>query len=528
MRFIPCSPQCERVKYRMRFDLANLPTDPALLHQLVRDMAGRLANRDTEIERLQLIIRQFQRAQFGRRSEHLSDDQIALGLDDLNADLGAAVARNPPPEESGTSAPVTPARRQELPAHLPREEQKIDVSGNTCVCCGGALHAIGETVCEMLDWVPAQLRVLKIRRPKYGCRGCNTVHQAPALPRPISGGLPTAALLAQVLTAKYCDHTPLYRQSQIFARHGVELERSTLAGWVGGACWWLDALYAKLCENIFASEHLFADDTPVPVLDPGRGRTKTGRLWVYARDDRRWCGPAPPAAVYVFAPDRTAQRPVAHLRDFRGVLQVDGYAGFEQLTRSGRIILAACWAHTRRKFYEIAEATASPIALEALRQIGELYRIEEKISGQAPERRCEVRQAESKPLVHQLKIWLDRELMRLPERNPVADAIRYALSRWTQLCRFLEDGRIELDTNPVERAIRPVALGRKNHLFAGSDGGGARWATICSLVETCKLNDVEPYAYLKDVLERMVEGFPANRLHELLPWAWKAYATTAT
>jgi transposase len=328
----------------MRLDLENLPTDQALLHHLVRDMAGRLAQRDDEVERLRLIIRKLQRTQFGARSEKLSADQLALGLEDLDTDLGAAVARAP---ESAPTEPLieAPPRRKPLPDHLPRQDKRVDIDTTVCECCGGELHAIGESVSEMLDWVPAQVRVLKITRPKYGCRKCHTAHQAPAPPRAIAGGLATPALLAQVLIAKYCDHTPLYRQSQIFARHGVELERSTLAGWVGGACWWLDTLHEALCANVFASEHLFADDTPVPVLDPGRGRTKTGRLWVYARDDRRWAGPAPPAAVYIFAPDRRAERPVAHLQHFKGVLQVDGYAGFEQLTRRGQVTLAACWAH---------------------------------------------------------------------------------------------------------------------------------------------------------------------------------------
>ena len=508
----------------MRLDLANLPTEPALLQHLVRDLASRLDDRHTEIERLQQIIRKLQRTQFGVRSERLSPDQLALALEDLAADLAAVMAPASPPIEARTEARP---RRQPLPAHLPRDEQCVDIETPVCACCGGELHAIGESVSELLDWVPAQVRVRRIRRPKYGCRSCQTIHQAPAPARAIAGGLATPALLAQVLIAKYCDHTPLYRQAQIFARHGVELERSTLAGWVGGACWWLDALHAQLCANVFASEHLFADDTPMPVLDPGRGRTKTGRLWVYARDDRRWAGPAPPAAVYLFAPDRKALRPAAHLADFKGVLQVDGYAGFERLTRGGHVTLAACWAHTRRKFYDVAEATASPIAAEAVRRIGELYRIEAQVSGQSAAQRAAVRGVDSAPLVRTLKTWLDQQLMLVPERGPLAEAIRYALGHWTQLTRFLDDGRIELDTNPVERAIRPVALGRKNHLFAGSDGGGARWATVCSLIETCKLNDVEPYAYLKDVLERMVEGYPANRLAELMPWAWKAYATSA-
>ncbi|MBM3564472.1 MAG: IS66 family transposase, partial [Alphaproteobacteria bacterium] len=375
---------------------------------------------------------------------------------------------------------------------------------------------------EMLDWVPAQLRVVRIARPKYACRACGTIAQAPAPERPIAGGLATPALLAQVLISKYCDHTPLYRQSQIFARHGVDLARSTLAGWVGGACWWLEALHDRLCKNVFASNHLFADDTPIPVLDPGRGRTKTGRLWVYAREQRSWGGPEPPAAIYLYAPDRKAERPASHLGSFKGLLHVDGYAGFERLTTSGDIVLAACWAHTRRKFYEVAEATGSPIASEALRRIGELYAFEARVRGLSSAHRLAERRSFSRPIIEALREWLEAQLSQISGRSTLAEAIRYALSRWEGLTRFLYDGRIELDTNPVERAIRPVALGRKNHLFAGSDGGGGRWSVVCSLIETAKLNDVEPYAYLVDVLQRMVDGHPVNRLDELLPWAWKS------
>ena len=502
----------------MQLDLDNLPSDTALLHSLVRDMAAAVESRDGEIERLQAIIKKFQRAQFGRRSERLDPDQFALGLEDLDADIAHVEASRPAPKDAAREQP----RRKPLPDHLPREEVLLDIACEVCACCGGALHAIGESVSEMLDWVPAQLRVVRIRRPKYGCRVCGTMHQAAAPERPIAGGLATPALLAQVLVAKYCDHTPLYRQSQILARHGVEIDRSTLAGWVGGACWWLDALHERLCRNVFASDHLFADDTPVPVLDPGRGRTKTGRLWVYARDQRPWGGPAPPAAVYLFAPDRKAERPAAHLEDFKGILHVDGYAGFEKLTGNGDIVLAACWAHTRRKFYEVAEATGSPIAAEALRRIGELYAVEAEARGLSPAHRLAARRSFSKPIIDSLRAWLDTQLARVPGRSTLAEAIRYALSRWEGLTRFLKDGRIELDTNPVERAIRPVALGRKNHLFAGSDGGGRRWATVCSLIETAKMNGVEPYAYLKDVLQRMVDGHTVNRLDELLPWVWKA------
>ena len=501
----------------MRLDLENLPSDPALLHRLVRDMAAVVAQREGEIERLQTIIKTLQRGQFGRSSERLDPDQLALALEDLDADIGRVEARTP----VNIEAPSAPARRKPLPEHLPREDRLLDVEAAVCRC-GGALHSIGESVSEQLDWVPACLRVLRVTRPKYACRACNSVVQASAPERPIAGGLATPGLLAHVLVSKYCDHTPLYRQAQIFARHGVELPRSTLAGWVGGACWWLEALHERLTKAILASDHLFADDTPVPVLDPGRGRTKTGRLWVYARDQRGWSGPEPPAALYVFAPDRKAERPAAHLQRFKGVLHVDGYAGFERLTAGGDIVLAACWAHARRKFYDVAQAEDTPLAHEALARIAALYAVEAEVRGQSPAHRLAARRDASKPLVDALKAWMEAQLPLLPGRGKLAEAMRYALSRWTGLTRFLRDGRVELDTNPVERAIRPVALGRKNHLFAGSDGGGERWAVVASLIQTCKLNSVEPYAYLADVLARMCDGHPVNRLDELLPWAWKS------
>jgi hypothetical protein len=255
------------------------------------------------------------------------------------------------------------------------------------------------------------------------------------------------------------------------------------------------------------------------VLDPGRGRTRTGRLWVYARDDRPWNGPDPPAAIYLYSPDRKAERPAAHLAKFKGVVQVDGYPGFDRL--GANIRLAACWAHARRKFYEIHQATASPIAAEALRRIAELYAIETAIRVQTATERQGMRQSRSVPLVMAMKSWLQLQFAQIPPRGALADAIRYALSRWDALCCFLSDGRIELDTNTVERAIRPVALGRKNHLFAGSDGGARRWATVCSLITTAKLNGVEPFAYLEDVLERMSNGHPMSRLDDLLPWNWR-------
>jgi transposase len=509
----------------VNLDLTALPIDVDALHRLVRELATQAADDRTEltqaraeVERLRLIIQRLQRTQFGRRSERLGSDQLMLGFEDLDADIARAQAHSAVAVDDADLEPAS--RRQTLPDDLSREDITFDIDGHVCPCCGGALHAIGENVSEMLDFVPARLRVLRIRRPKYGCRGCGMIHQAPAPERPIAKGMASAGLLAHVLVSKYCDHTPLYRQTQILARHGVEIDRSTLANWVGGACWWLEPLQARLAAHVFRSGKVFADDTPIPVLDPGRGHTKTGRLWVYTRDDRPWVGPDPPAAVYFYSPDRKAERPASHLERFRGVLQVDGYAGFERLTRRGDITLAACWAHTRRKFYDVHEATASPIAAEALRRIAELYAIETSIRGRTAEQRQHIRDASSRLLLEAMKPWLETELARIPGRSALAEAIRYTLSRWKALCRFVDDGRIELDNNPVERAIRPIALGRKNHLFAGSDGGGVRWATVCSLITSAKLNNVEPFAYLKDVLERMTDGHPMSRLDDLLPWNW--------
>ena len=518
-----------RIRF-MNIDLAALPDDIETLQRMVGDLAAALDSErmeaQVEIDRLRRIVKALQRSHFGRRSERLDDDQLQLGLDDLDVDIARAEARPKPSESHPDPGSKVTQRCPTLPDHLPRQDVTLDIGAGTCPCCGKAVHKIGETISEMLDYVPARLRVLRIRRPKYGCRACGTIYQAPAPERPIAKGRATPELIAHVLISKYCDHLPLYRQSQIFARQGVDLNRSTLAGWVGGACWWLEALHARLADHILASGKLFADDTPIPVLDPGRGQTRTGRLWVYARDDRPWTGPAPPAAIYFYSPDRKAARPAAHLERFHGVLQVDGYAGFEQLTTSGDIVLAACWAHVRRKFYEFHLATGSPIAAEALRRIAELYAIEKRIRGQPAETRRLAREAKSRSLIEAMKPWLEKQLRRVPKRSGLADAIRYALARWPSLCRFLDDGRIELDNNPVERAIRPISLGRKNHLFAGSDGGADRWAMVASLLETAKLNGVEPQAYLSDVLRRMSDGHPVSRIDELMPWNWTQKPTT--
>lgn len=510
----------------MSIDLATLPDDVETLHALIGDLVrerdSARAEAEAEIGRLRGILKTLQRMQFGRRSERFDPDQLQLGLEDVATDLAELeeVGGHGAGEQSAPSGQVD--QRPGLPDHLSREERVVDVDIEACPCCGGALHRIGESVSEMLDHVPAQVRVLRICRPKYGCRTCGTIHQAPAPERPIAKGLATPALLTHVLISKYCDHLPLYRQSQIFARQGVTLNRSTLANWVAGAAWWLAPIRDRIADHVMAADRVFADDTVLPVLDPGRGRTRTGRLWVYARDDRPWGGNDPPAVLYRYSPDRRAERPTAHLKTFSGILQVDGYPGFEPLAARDDIDLAACWAHARRKFYDVHQATGSPIAHEVLRRIAALYAIEAEIRGRSAAGRQVVRDHRSRPLVEDLRPWLERQLTRLPQRSGLAEAIRYALARWPALCRFLNDGRVDLDTNTVERAIRPVTLGRKNHLFAGSDLGAERWATISTLITTAKLNDVEPQAWLTDVLHRLTDDHPINRIDDLLPWNWAA------
>lgn len=493
-----------------------LPDDPGTLKAML------IAER-ARAERLEQIIKELQRHRFGRRAEKLPEDQLLLGLEDVEQTVASAEedAHKADPAARTRRAAKRRLNRGALPAHLPRIEITVDVESQACPCCQGALHQIGEDVSERLDIVPAQLRVLVVRRPKYGCRACEEmVVQAPAPARLIEGGLPTDAAVAQVLVSKYADHLPLYRQAQIYARQGVNLDRSTLADWVGRAAFTLRPVYDRLFAVLKGSSKLFADETTAPVLDPGRGRTKTGQLWAYARDDRPWGGTDPPGVTYVYAPDRKAERPSAHLTGYKGVLQVDGYAGYRPLAERGEVELAFCWAHVRRRFYELAVAGPAPIASEALERIAEFYAIESAIRGRTAEERRDIRQQKTKPLIADMASWLHAKLELISQKSKLAEAIRYALSRWAGLIRFIDDGRIEIDNNVVERSIRPIALNRKNALFAGSDGGGEHWAIIASLIETCKLNGIDPQAYLTDVITRIASGHPNSRLDELLPWCY--------
>jgi transposase len=497
---------------------ADLPETLAAAHAVIVEQAAKLQNADSEVARLRAIIDAFQRHRFGRSSEQLDTDQLQLGLEDVETALATAEAASEEITLRPREARPRKTNRGSLPAHLERIEQIVDLDDKDCPCCGGALHQIGEDVAERLDVVPTTFRVLVTRRPRYGCRSCESaVVQAPAPARIVEGGLPTEALIAQVLVSKYADHLPLYRQAQMYARQGVQLDRSTLADWVGRAAWYLRPLRDRILDELRRSERLFADETTAPVLDPGRGRTKTGQLWAYARDDRPWGGHSPPMVAYVYAPDRKGERAEAHLGNFAGILQVDGYGGYTALARRRQqVSLAFCWAHGRRKFYELADK--SPVATEVLRRIALLYTIEGEVRGLSAEQRRDARNERSRVIVDDLRQYLEAKNRQVSTKAKLGEAIRYALTRWAGLSRFLDDGRIDLDSNTVERSIRPLALNRKNALFAGSDEGGDNWAVIATLIENCKLSGINPHTWLTETLTKLANGHHANRVDELMPW----------
>ncbi len=505
------------------FPALNLPDldtlDPAalkamILHQHAHAKAQQeqLSSRASEIERLVLLIEKLQRMLFGAKNEKVlrQIEQLELQLEELQA----ASAMEQATAETERPLPARPFRRP-LPEHLPREIHTYMPDHEACPDCGGHLRELGEDVAEMLERVRACFKVIRHVRPKLSCDACDRIVQAPS--RPIDRGLAGPGLLAHVLVSKYADHLPLYRQSEIYSREGVDLERSTLAGWVGATSELLTPLVDAVREHVMAATKLHADDTPVPVLAPGNGRTKTGRLWTYVRDDRPSGDPTAPAVWFAYSPDRKGENPRQHLKLYKGALQADAYAGFQQLYEAGAIVEVACWAHTRRKFHEIHVAHASPTTTEAIERIAALYAIEAEIRGSTPEVHRAIRQARARPLLDGLHGWLEKTLAKLSPKSDTAAAIRYALSRWPALIRYADDGQLEIDNNTAERALRVVALGRKNYLFCGSDAGGDRAARIYTLLGSAKLNGLDPELYLHHVLERIADH-PINRIHELLPW----------
>jgi transposase len=517
-----------------------LPCDLAAAHAMIlAERAARLAAEekaaeasaarrvlDVEIERLKLLIAKLRRERFGRSAERAARiEQLELSLEALEetaaqADAAAALG------DAATAASVArrkPARRP-LPEHLPRQRLVYPVP-SSCPCCGGVLSKLGEDVTETLERVPARWFVLQHVREKFSCRSCETITQPPAPFHPISRGRAGANLLAEVAFSKFGLHLPLHRQSERFGREGVPVDVSTLADWVRAVTAALKPLIEGIEAHVRAGTRIHADDTPVPVL--ATGKTRTGRLWTAVRDDRPFGGRDPPAAAYFFSPDRSGVHPQAFLATFTGILQADAFSGFGRLYEPGReggdILEAACWAHARRKFFELADLKKAPMAIEAVRRIDLLFDIERAISGLEPGQRLKARDERARPCVAELEAWLRGSRAKLSAKADMAKAIDYMLKRWPSFVRFLDDGRICLTNNAAERALRGIAVGRRNWTFAGSDAGGCRAAAMYTLIETCKLNDVDPRAWLADVLARL-PNHPATRLGELLPWNWMTTA----
>jgi len=515
-----------------------LPEDPAALAALVAALRGELdeeraARRAAELglqakaleaERLRAQIARLRHERFGRSSERLGGelDQLELRLDEVLADIaGAGGAEAVGDEAAIDGTPEAPARRRgrkPLPEGLPRRVvEHLPAGGCACRACGGMLRKVGEDVTEVLEYRPGRFEVVRHVRPAFSCRACEAMAQAPMPPMPIERGRPGPGLLAHVLVGKFCDHLPLHRQAEIYARDGLDLPRGLLAGWVGRAAALLEPMAELVGRHALAGARVHADDTPVPMLAPGRGKTQTARVWAYLRDDRPFGGADPPAVLYEFTPDRRGEHPQRRLRDFRGILQADAYAGFHPLYAEGRVVEAACWSHARRHFHDELATTGSPIAREAIERMQALFAVERDIHGWAPQMRLAVRAERSAPVLAELRAWLEATLGRVSGKSDLAKAIRYALGHWNALTLVLRDGRACLTNNAAERRMRPLALGRKNWLFAGSAEGGKRAAVIYTLVGTAELNGWDPEAYLRALLDR-IAAYPINRLDELAPW----------
>ena len=529
----------------MPIDPENLPDDPILLKAMIATLraenakiSATLRAHDQLVQALRLRIAKLQKQALGASSERIEREieQLELALEDLL--VAVAEAEDVPLVEDEATAPSDaapdqsenkPRRRPRVSDTTPRERRELD-PGSCCPDCGGDLRIVGEDVSELLDMITAQLKVVEIARIKKSCRRCEKMVQVPAPSRPIPGSMAGPNLLAQVLVSKFDDHLPLYRQNEIFARMGADIPDSTLVDWCGRSMQVLQPIIERIEAHIMASDLLHTDDTPIRVLDRARrdkglGKgVKQGRIWAYVRDQRPWAGTAPPGAVYYFAPDRKGAHVRQHLQNGSGILQADAYAGFNALYEKGadgkaQFREAACWAHLRRDFHDVWASDTSQIAREALNRIGKLYDIEREIAGQAAETRLAARQKLSKPKVEAFKLWAEQQLTRISGKSDLAKAFRYGLSRWPSFCLFLTDGRVAIDNNAAERAMRPIGIGRKNWLFAGADTGAETLARAMTLIETAKLNDIDPQAYLADILDR-IQDHKINRIDEMLPWNW--------
>jgi transposase len=538
----------------MSFAAAHIPTNPAALQAFAATLLQKYSTLESRcaeleagnkvllsevhhktlwIEKLKAELAELKRNRYGRSSEKVERriDQLEMMLEEI--EIGEAADRierekierqkAPPAEKPATRKKRTSPERASLPLHLPRERVEHEAA---CVCpaCGGTnLTLIGTDERSVLDYVPAHFKVIVHARPKMGCRDCETITQPPVPSLPIERGLPSAALLAHVLTAKYSDCLPLYRQSEIYAREGVDLNRATMAEWIGMMADLVEPLAEAIRRHVALGEMIHADDTPLPVLEPGRGRTRVGRLWTMVRDERPWGSAVPPAAFYRYSPDRKAEQAKALLEGCSGFLHADAYAGFNQfykrhsVTAKPQMQEVACWAHARRKIYEVYAQTKSPVAEELLRQIGALFAIEAGIRGCSPDIRLKARTEQSVPLLAALKIAFETTLSGVSRKSKFAKALRYSLTLWPALTRYTTDGRCDICNNAAERAIRPLTLGRKNWLFAGSDRGGRSAAVIFTLIQTAKLNGLNVEAYLRHVIS-VIPDHPIKRIDELLPW----------
>ena len=514
----------------------DLDTLPPAVREAFLVLQAEVAGLRAQTERQDYLIAELRHALYGKRSEQLDPDDRQLAFEDLETAVAEAeAARNAlaaPNADVTTKRPAAKRNLGHLPDHLPRVEQVIEPGHKVCPCGCTDMVKIGEDRSERLDIIPARFQVIVTIRPRYACRRCDGgVLQAAAPARLIEGGLPTEGTLAHVVVSKYADHLPLYRQSQIYARGGVDLDRSTLATWCGKVGFHLAPVVDRMLVHLKRTVRLFMDETRPPVLDPGAGKTKTGYLWALTRDDRGWNGGEdPPAVVFTYAPGRSGSHAMDILRGFDGILQVDGYAGYNALAELRRVggaplTLAYCWAHSRRKLHDIYQKDGSEIAAEGLRRIAQIYKIEASVRGRAPEERLAIRQQKSAPLTADFRLWLTNQRARISTKSRLGEKLGYIHRHWDGLQIFLTDGRVEMDTNPVENTIRPITLNRKNALFAGHDEGGRTWARMASLIETCKLNSIDPYAYLRATIEAVANRHPKSQIDDLMPWA---FAKTST